>query len=121
VPARGDQRSHTEKIREHVHQARRVLDLTIDYYKQFKFKHAGAQLASQRLFESRCARISRRPTPIAITRSPSTPSPLKERSSDDVEANAAVERCRSRTQAVTKPARITCPREHECASPPACR
>jgi hypothetical protein len=34
---------------------------------------------------------------IAITRSLSTPSPLVERSSHDVEANAAVERCRSRT------------------------
>jgi hypothetical protein len=35
---------------------------------------------------------------IAITRSPSTPSPLVERSSHDVEANAAVGRCRSRTR-----------------------
>jgi phage/plasmid-like protein (TIGR03299 family) len=35
---------HTEKVREHVHQARRVLDLSTDYYQQFK--HTGDQLAA---------------------------------------------------------------------------
>ena len=49
--------------------------------------------------EHSCAACGRRDriATIAITRSLSTPSPLVERSSHDVEANAAVERCRSRT------------------------
>jgi phage/plasmid-like protein (TIGR03299 family) len=42
---------HTEKIREHVHQARRVLELSIDYYEQFK--RTGDELASQRISEMR--------------------------------------------------------------------
>ncbi len=46
---------HTEKIREHVHQARRVLDLSIDYYRQFK--HAGDQLASERFSEAQLRRV----------------------------------------------------------------
>jgi len=46
---------HTEKIREHVHQARRVLDLSIDYYEQFK--RAGDQLASERFTESQLRRV----------------------------------------------------------------
>jgi phage/plasmid-like protein (TIGR03299 family) len=41
---------HTEKIREHVHQARRVLDLSVDYYRQFKL--AGDRLASERFTEA---------------------------------------------------------------------
>ena len=46
---------HTEKIREHVHQARRILDLSIDYYKQFK--HTGDQLASERFTETQLRRV----------------------------------------------------------------
>jgi len=46
---------HTEKIREHVHQARRVLDLSIDYYRQFK--DAGDHLASQRITEAQLRRV----------------------------------------------------------------
>ena len=46
---------HTEKIREHVHQARRILDLSIDYYKQFK--HTGDQLASERFTETQLHRV----------------------------------------------------------------
>jgi phage/plasmid-like protein (TIGR03299 family) len=46
---------HTEKIREHVHQARRVLDLTIDYYKQFKV--VGDQLATERFTEAQFRRV----------------------------------------------------------------
>jgi hypothetical protein len=45
---------HTERIREHVHQARRVLDLSIDYYHQFK--RAGDQLASERFTEGQLRR-----------------------------------------------------------------
>ena len=41
---------HTEKIREHVHQARRVLDLSINYYQQFK--RAGDQLATEQFTEA---------------------------------------------------------------------
>ena len=41
---------HTEKIREHVHQARRTLDLSIDYYRQFK--RAGDQLATELFTET---------------------------------------------------------------------
>jgi Domain of unknown function (DUF932) len=41
---------HTEKIREHAHQACRVLELSIDYYQQFK--HTGDQLASQKISEA---------------------------------------------------------------------
>jgi phage/plasmid-like protein (TIGR03299 family) len=46
---------HTDKIREHVHQARRVLELSIDYYEQFK--HTGDQLASQRISEAQLRRV----------------------------------------------------------------
>jgi hypothetical protein len=46
---------HTEKIREHVHQARRVLDLSIAYYKQFK--HTGDQLACERFSETQLRRV----------------------------------------------------------------
>jgi hypothetical protein len=64
---------------------------------------------------------------VAITRSASTPSPLKERSRHDVEANAAVERCRSRTQWITHearlgrtpaPARVRNPSTPQAAAPP---
>ena len=40
----------SRKIREHVHQARRVLDLSIDYYQQFK--RAGDQLATEQFTEA---------------------------------------------------------------------
>jgi phage/plasmid-like protein (TIGR03299 family) len=46
---------HTEKIREHVHQARRVLDLSINYYKQFK--QAGDRLATERFTEAQLRRV----------------------------------------------------------------
>lgn len=46
---------HTEKIREHVHQARRVLDLSIDYYRQFKL--AGDRLAGERFTEAQLRRV----------------------------------------------------------------
>jgi hypothetical protein len=46
---------HTEKIREHVHQARSVLELSIDYYKQFK--QTGDQLAGQRFTEAQLRRV----------------------------------------------------------------
>jgi phage/plasmid-like protein (TIGR03299 family) len=46
---------HTDKIREHVHQARQVLDISVDYYQQFK--HTGDQLASQRISEARLRRV----------------------------------------------------------------
>jgi phage/plasmid-like protein (TIGR03299 family) len=46
---------HTEKIREHVHQARSVLELSIDYYKQFK--QTGDQLAGQRFTETQLRRV----------------------------------------------------------------
>ena len=46
---------HTEKIREHVHQARRVLDLSVDYYKQFKL--AGDRLATERFSEAQLRRV----------------------------------------------------------------
>jgi phage/plasmid-like protein (TIGR03299 family) len=46
---------HTERIREHVHQARRVLDLSVDYYRQFK--HAGDQLATERFSEAQLRHI----------------------------------------------------------------
>ena len=46
---------HTERIREHVHQARRVLDLSIDYYQQFK--HTGDQLASERFTQAQLRRV----------------------------------------------------------------
>jgi phage/plasmid-like protein (TIGR03299 family) len=46
---------HTEGIREHVHQARRVLDLSVDYYRQFK--HAGDQLATERFSEMQLRRV----------------------------------------------------------------
>jgi hypothetical protein len=46
---------HTEKIREHVHQARRVLDLSIDYYKQFR--QAGDHLATERFTECQLRRV----------------------------------------------------------------
>lgn len=56
--ARAQQRysiRHTDKIREHVHQARRVLELSIDYYRQFK--HSGDHLASQRITETQLRRV----------------------------------------------------------------
>jgi calcineurin-like phosphoesterase family protein len=56
--ARAQQRysiRHTDKIREHVHQARRVLELSIDYYQQFK--HTGDQLASERITEAQLRRV----------------------------------------------------------------
>ena len=46
---------HTEKIREHVHQARRTLDLSIDYYRQFK--RAGDQLATELFTETQLRRV----------------------------------------------------------------
>jgi phage/plasmid-like protein (TIGR03299 family) len=46
---------HTDKIREHVHQARRVLELSIDYYEQFK--QTGDQLSSQRISEAQLRRV----------------------------------------------------------------
>ena len=46
---------HTEKIRAHVQQARRVLDLSIDYYRQFK--HSGDELASERFTEAQLRRV----------------------------------------------------------------
>jgi phage/plasmid-like protein (TIGR03299 family) len=46
---------HTDKIREHVHQARQVLDISIDYYEQFK--HTGDRLASQRISEGQLRRV----------------------------------------------------------------
>jgi hypothetical protein len=46
---------HTEKIREQVHQARRVLDLSVDYYKQFKL--LGDQLATARFTERQLRRV----------------------------------------------------------------
>jgi phage/plasmid-like protein (TIGR03299 family) len=46
---------HTERIREHVHQARRVLDLSTNYYEQFK--RLGDQLATERLTEAQLQRI----------------------------------------------------------------
>lgn len=46
---------HTEKVRDHVHQARRVLDLSLDYYQQFK--HTGDQLASERFTETQLRRV----------------------------------------------------------------
>jgi phage/plasmid-like protein (TIGR03299 family) len=46
---------HTEKVREHVGQARRLLDLSVDYYQQFK--HAGDRLASERFAEAQLRRV----------------------------------------------------------------
>jgi hypothetical protein len=46
---------HTDKIREHVHEARRVLDLSVDYYQQFK--HTGDQLAGERMSEVQLRRV----------------------------------------------------------------
>ncbi|HTX08585.1 MAG TPA: DUF932 domain-containing protein [Solirubrobacteraceae bacterium] len=46
---------HTDKIREHVHQARQVLEISVDYYEQFK--HTGDQLASQRISEAQLRRV----------------------------------------------------------------
>jgi calcineurin-like phosphoesterase family protein len=46
---------HTDRIREHVHQARQVLDISVDYYQQFK--HVGDELASQRISEARLRRV----------------------------------------------------------------
>lgn len=56
--ARAQQRysiRHTDKIREHVHQARRVLELSIDYYRQFK--HTGDELAGQQITETQLRRV----------------------------------------------------------------
>ncbi len=46
---------HTEKVREHVHQARRVLELSVDYYRQFKA--LGDGLASERCTETHLRRV----------------------------------------------------------------
>jgi phage/plasmid-like protein (TIGR03299 family) len=46
---------HTEKVREHVHQARRVLELSVDYYRQFKA--LGDRLASERCTELQLRRV----------------------------------------------------------------
>jgi Domain of unknown function (DUF932) len=46
---------HTDKIRAHVHQARQVLEISINYYEQFK--HTGDQLASQRISEAQLRRV----------------------------------------------------------------
>jgi phage/plasmid-like protein (TIGR03299 family) len=46
---------HTKKIREHVHQARRVLEFSVDYYKQFK--QTGDLLASERFTEGQLRRV----------------------------------------------------------------
>jgi phage/plasmid-like protein (TIGR03299 family) len=46
---------HTEKVREHVHQARRVLELSVDYYRQFKA--LGDRLASERCTEGQLRRV----------------------------------------------------------------
>ncbi|HTX45268.1 MAG TPA: DUF932 domain-containing protein [Solirubrobacteraceae bacterium] len=46
---------HTDKIREHVHQARQVLEISIDYYEQFK--HTGDKLASQPISEGQLRRV----------------------------------------------------------------
>jgi phage/plasmid-like protein (TIGR03299 family) len=46
---------HTEKVREHVHHARRVLDMSVDYYRQFK--QLGDQLASEQITEARLRRV----------------------------------------------------------------
>ena len=49
---------HTEKVREHVHQARRVLELSVDYYRQFKA--LGDRLASERCTEAQLRRVLER-------------------------------------------------------------
>ncbi len=46
---------HTDAIAHRVHEARRVLDLSIDYYRQFK--RLGDQLASERCSERQLARV----------------------------------------------------------------
>ncbi|MHB1570360.1 MAG: DUF932 domain-containing protein, partial [Solirubrobacteraceae bacterium] len=46
---------HTERIREHVHQARRVLDLSVDYYRQFK--QLGDHLASEPFTDGQLRRV----------------------------------------------------------------
>jgi hypothetical protein len=46
---------HTERVRKHVHQARRVLELSVDYYKQFK--HGGDRLATERFTETQLRRV----------------------------------------------------------------
>lgn len=46
---------HTEKVREHVHQARRVLELSVDYYRQFKA--LGDRLASECCTERQLRRV----------------------------------------------------------------
>ena len=46
---------HTEAIAHRVHEARRVLDLSIDYYEQFK--RTGDELASQRCTEAQLRRV----------------------------------------------------------------
>lgn len=55
---RADQRfsiRHTEQISRRVHEARRVLDLSIDYYEQFKA--TGNRLASERCSERQLRRV----------------------------------------------------------------
>lgn len=46
---------HTEQISRRVHEARRVLELSIDYYKQFK--HTGDALASQRFTDRQLRQV----------------------------------------------------------------
>jgi phage/plasmid-like protein (TIGR03299 family) len=46
---------HTEAVTQRVHEARRVLELSIDYYEQFK--RLGDQLASQRCTERQLRRV----------------------------------------------------------------
>lgn len=46
---------HTEQISRRVHEARRVLDLSIDYYEQFKA--TGNQLASERCSERQLQKV----------------------------------------------------------------
>jgi phage/plasmid-like protein (TIGR03299 family) len=46
---------HTERVREHVLQARRVLELSVNYYEQFKA--LGDQLAGERCSETQLRRV----------------------------------------------------------------
>ena len=46
---------HTEQIGRRVHEARRVLDLSVDYYEQFKA--TGNELASERCTERQLRRV----------------------------------------------------------------
>ncbi len=49
---------HTEKVRAHVHQARLVLELSVDYYRQFKA--LGDRLASERCTEEQLGHVLER-------------------------------------------------------------